>query len=71
LHIGDSSYGVGNPALTSLGMAGLQRVDGDFTIYNNPLLCTSLAEELMNQVLAAGGIGGVVTILNNKLCLAP
>ncbi len=57
-----------NAALTSLGMADLQRVDGYFWIYNNPLLCKSLAEELMNQVLAGGGIGGARTISDNKAC---
>ncbi len=61
----------GNPALTALGMSGLQRVDRDFVIEDNPLLCTSLAEELMNQVLAGGGIGGTIYISNNKECTTP
>ena len=62
---------VGNDALTSLGMTGLQRIDGDFNISSNLLLCTSLAEELMNQVLAGGGIGGTRTISDNKTCWTP
>jgi hypothetical protein len=57
-----------NNALISLGMTDLQRVDGDFKITSNPLLCTSLAEELMNQVLAGGGIGGERNIEGNKEC---
>jgi hypothetical protein len=60
-----------NAVLTSLEMTGLQRVDEDFSIYSNLLLCTSLAEELMNQVLAGGGIGGDVSISNNKDCTTP
>jgi hypothetical protein len=60
-----------NNVLTSLGMTGLQRVDGDFEISSNVLLCTSLAEELMNQVIAGGGIGGAVDIHGNKECTTP
>ncbi len=60
-----------NYALTSLEMTGLQRVDGYFEIYYNPLLCTSLAEDLMNQVLAGGGIGGTRSIHDNKECTTP
>jgi hypothetical protein len=69
LRIGDEH--LGNPALTALGMTGLQRVDGDFLISYNPLLCTSLAEELMNQVLAGEGIGGTRYIGGNKACTTP
>jgi len=71
LSIGDSWYGVGNPVLTTLGMTGLQRVDGDFRIYYNLLLCTSLAKELRDQVLAGGGIGGIRIISGNKNCTTP
>jgi hypothetical protein len=60
-----------NDALTSLGMTGLQRVDGDFEVTDNQQLCTSLAEELMNQVLAGGGIGGEMNIEGNKTCWMP
>ncbi len=60
-----------NNALTSLGMTGLQKVGSDFKIYDNPMLCNSLAEELMNQVLAGVGIGGVLTISGNKDCTTP
>jgi hypothetical protein len=57
-----------NAALTLLGMADLQKVGKEFYIFSNPLLCKSLAEELMNQVLAAGGIGGERNIEGNKEC---
>jgi hypothetical protein len=60
-----------NAVLTALEMAGLQRIDGDFSISSNVLLCTSLAEELMNQILAGGGIGGTRTISGNKECTTP
>ena len=69
--VGGGLYIVYNDALTSLEMAGLQRVDGDFSISYNPLLCTSLAEELRDQVLAGGGIGGTRTINGNKTCSTP
>ena len=65
------SYYRGNLALTSLEMTGLQRVDGDFTISGNPLLCNILADDLMNQVLAGGGIGGTKSIHDNKECTTP
>ncbi|HEY9160074.1 MAG TPA: hypothetical protein VIS94_03185 [Desulfomonilia bacterium] len=55
-----------NAALTALGMTDLQKVDGDFEITDNPLLCTSLAVQLQDQVLSRGGIGGTVYIKNNK-----
>jgi hypothetical protein len=61
----------GNSSLTALGMDALQRVDNQLEITNNPRLCTSLAEELMNQVIAGGGIGGDVNINGNKNCTAP
>ncbi len=57
-----------NAALTSLGMTGLQKVGDYFGINSNPLLCTSLAYQLRNQVLAGGGIGGNVDIEGNKNC---
>jgi hypothetical protein len=60
-----------NDALTSLGMTGLQNVGDNFRISYNPMLCSSLAEELMNQVLAGGGIGGDRTISGNKDCTTP
>ena len=60
-----------NGALMVLGMAGLQRVDGKFEISSNLLLCKSLAEELMNQVLAGEGIGGSRNIEGNKECTTP
>jgi hypothetical protein len=60
-----------NDALTALGMAALKGVGSDFLINYNPKLCRSLAEELMNQVLAAGGIGGTRNIDGNKECITP
>jgi hypothetical protein len=60
-----------NDALTALKMTGLKKVGVDFTISDNSLLCRSLAEELMNQVLAGGGIGGNKNIEGNKNCTAP
>jgi hypothetical protein len=60
-----------NNALTFLGMAALQRIDGYFSIKNNVLLCNFLVEELRDQVLAGGGIGGGVYIKNNKDCTTP
>jgi hypothetical protein len=65
LYVGD------NAALTALGMTGLQKVSGDFGIYSNPILCTLLAEELKDQVLAGGGIGGARNIEGNKNCTTP
>jgi hypothetical protein len=60
-----------NPALESLGMTCLQKIFGEFNISDNLLLCRSLAEELMNQVLAGGGIGGMRNIEGNKDCTTP
>lgn len=60
-----------NCALTSLGMTGLKRIGSWFDIYNNPMLCTSFAEEFMNQVLVGGGIGGERRIEGNKDCTTP
>lgn len=66
----------GNSSLTVLGMDSLQRVDCLFEITDNPKLCTSLAEELRDQLLARGGIGGgegcyvspFIIIESNKDC---
>ena len=69
--VGGYLYISSNDALTSLEMTGLQRVNGDFDITSNPLLCKSLVEELRDQVLAAGGIGGTKYIENNKICTTP
>jgi hypothetical protein len=57
-----------NAALTDLGMAGLQRIGGNFWINYNPLLSSLLAEELRDQVLARGGIGSEIIITSNKNC---
>ncbi len=57
-----------NDELTVLGMTGLQKTGEYFWINYNDSLCTSLAEELMNQVLAGGGIGGERSIEGNKDC---
>jgi hypothetical protein len=39
-----------------------------FFIRENIELCTSLAEELRDQVLSGGGIGGEIEIRDNKTC---
>jgi hypothetical protein len=57
-----------NKQLMSLGMTGLQKIDGDFEVHDNPMLCDSLAEELRDQVLAGGGIGERIFIGWNKEC---
>jgi hypothetical protein len=67
---GDSKIG-NNDSLTSLGMAGLQKIGGNFIIFSNPLLCNSLAEGLRDQVLAREGIGGCKSIHDNKDCTTP
>ena len=69
--IGGSMCFDDNAALTSLGMTGLQRIGGDFSIYYNLFLCKSLAEELKDQVEARGGIGGTKSIHDNKDCTMP
>lgn len=69
--VGHSLFVVDNPALTILGMTDLQKVGGDFGISSNPLLCKSLVEELMDQVIDGGGIGGSINIEENKICLIP
>ena len=69
--VGGELWIADNTALTVLGMASLQRIDGDFSIYYNPLLCTSLAEELRNQVLLRKGIWCIINISGNKECTTP
>jgi hypothetical protein len=57
-------------------MDALQRVDCQLEITDNPRLCTSLAEEFRDQILARGGIGGaegccvspLIIIDSNKDC---
>jgi len=60
-----------NDALKTLGMDSLDYVGDDFGIGANPELCTYLAEELGDQVLAGGGIGGWIDIHGNKDCTGP
>jgi hypothetical protein len=60
-----------NDALKSLGMAALQNVGSHFLIYSNPMLCSFFAEELRDQVLSGGGIGGQIEIEGNKDCTTP
>ncbi len=57
-----------NPALTSLGLDNLDYVGSYFEIELNPELCTNLAEDLRDQVIAGSGIGGDITIEDNKVC---
>ncbi len=67
-----------NSSLTALEMGSLQKVDCLFKITDNPKLCASLAEELRDQLLASGGIGGdegccispFIIIESNKDCLS-
>jgi hypothetical protein len=60
-----------NKTLTSLGMTGLNKVNENIRINSNPMLCTSLVEELMDQVKERGGIGGGIYIVGNKDCTTP
>ena len=60
-----------NQALTALGMADLQRVDLDLQISGNTKLCTSMAEQLRDQVQSRSGIGGQIYIGDNKTCTTP
>jgi len=57
-----------NFSLISLGLDNLSAVRGNFSIYYNFGLCTYLAEELKDQVLAREGIGGEISIYGNKDC---
>jgi len=60
-----------NDSLSSLTMESLESVGEDFTIHDNFNLCTYLAEDLRNQVIAGGGIGGEINISGNKDCSSP
>ena len=78
LSIGESLYIDNNDALTSLGLDALNSVGNtnvwfqdDFLIISNSKLCTYLAVDLKDQVLAGEGIGGIVEIDNNKDCSTP
>ena len=52
-----------NINLLELSMTNLGQVNGDFVICRNSRLPPSLAEELMNQVLNRGGIGGKIDLV--------
>jgi hypothetical protein len=69
--VGGNLYIQSNPALTTLGMTDLQKVGGYFDISYNSLLCISLVEELRDQVLTGGGIGGGIDVSGNKVCTMP
>jgi hypothetical protein len=58
----------GNNSLADLNMENLCKVGGDFTITNNPKLCETDVETLVNRVNNCGGVGGNTTISNNKIC---
>jgi len=60
-----------NSTLTELGMDGLYSVAGNFNIDSNDMLCNFLAEDLRDQVLSRGGIGGKQTIDENLACDEP
>jgi receptor L domain-containing protein len=58
-----------NDFLTSLErLEKIKSVGSELEINNNDELCTSLAEALRDQLLNAGGIGGLITILDNNAC---
>ena len=58
-----------NDSLPSLkGLKNLASVGGRLWVTENHQLCTSLAEDLRDQVLDAGGIGGSIDIYDNKDC---
>ena len=58
-----------NNSLTSLtGLERLESIGGDLNITLNRNLCTNLAEALRDQVLGAGGIGGLIGIFGNQDC---
>ena len=58
-----------NRSLTSLtGLERLESIGGDLNITLNRNLCTNLAEALRDQVLGAGGIGGLIGIFGNQDC---
>jgi hypothetical protein len=62
LHIDD------NDALITLNMDSLNFVFANFQISRNIELCSYLAEDLRDQVMAGGGIGGSIEIADNKNC---
>jgi len=55
-----------NDNLTAItALENLKKVDGDFTVQNNPKLLVTLAEHLSRQIRYREGISGKVTIENN------
>jgi len=54
-------------ALNSVGRNNVF-VKNHFVINFNSQLCTNVAEDLRDQVVAGDGIGGIVEIENNKDC---
>jgi hypothetical protein len=54
-----------NPSLTSIAFPALHTVSNSFDISLNPLLPTSQAEALRDQVQAGGGITGTIDISGN------
>lgn len=58
-----------NDSLTSLeGLEKIKSVGSELEINNNDELCNSLADALIDQLLDTGGIGGLITILDNNDC---
>lgn len=58
-----------NLALESVSeLVSLERVDEDVAVRFNRQLCESGVQQLIDQVAAAGGIGGSVTSIANKDC---
>jgi hypothetical protein len=46
-----------NVQLTQLGMSALGRIDSEFIIRDNDMLCEQEAQDLISQILSQGGIG--------------
>lgn len=67
----DSLATLGLDSLNSVGHVAGIGVTNNFHFSENPELCTSLAEDLKNQVEAGDGVGGDIHIINNKDCSLP
>jgi hypothetical protein len=57
-----------NTTLEQLWLPDLSRVDQSFGVTDNPALSTCAVEALRDQVTAAGGIGGALSISGNAAC---
>jgi hypothetical protein len=57
-----------NTALNQLGMSAITRVDADISLRDNSELCEQDAQALVDQINAAGGVGGSINLTGNKVC---